>query len=80
MPGDLMDDPLYLRISPALRRSAYYVLASAVPLAIVAFCVSRFVRGECVASAAAFGTFFFFACMTMIVPLRWALRIDHELS
>jgi hypothetical protein len=42
-PGDQVDDPLYLRISPALRRSAYYVLASAVPLAIVAFWVAGFV-------------------------------------
>ena len=42
------------------------------------FWVSRHVRGESFGSAAAFGTFLTLACLTMVLPLRWALRIDHE--
>ena len=75
-----MDRPIYLRIAPELRRSAYYVLASAVPLALVGFCVFRFARNESVASAAFFSglVLIFVPCMTITVPLRWSLRIDKE--
>jgi hypothetical protein len=73
-----MDDPLYRHIAPDLRRSVYYVLASAAPLALSGFLVSRYVRGEPVASAAGLSVFLLLACMTMIAPLRWAVRIDHQ--
>jgi hypothetical protein len=69
---------IYLRIMPELRRSAYYVLASGVPLALVAYCVARFAQGRSIASAACVSGILFLLCMTMIVPLRWALRIDDH--
>jgi len=64
-----MDTPIYLRIMPELRRSAYYVLAAGVPLALVAYWVA--------ADIGKMG-FVFLLCMTMIVPIRWALRIDNQ--
>lgn len=73
-----MDESIYLRISPALRRSAYYVLAASVPLAAVCSWVSRFARSDTLASAISFGAVVFLLCMTTLVPLHWVLRIDHE--
>jgi hypothetical protein len=74
-----MDHPRYFCISPALRRSAYYVLFSAIPLAIILFWVSRFARGEGIVSAAckSGSLLFIFSALTFL-PLRWALRIDNE--
>jgi hypothetical protein len=73
-----MDEPIFLRISPELRRSAYYVLAASVPLALACFWVSEFVGDETPVSRAVRSAFIFLLSMTMIVPLRWSLRIDDE--
>jgi hypothetical protein len=73
-----MDQPIYFRISPEMRKCAYYVLASAVPLALVCFCISRFVRNENIVPATLRSMLPFTLCMTMVVPIRWSLRIDDQ--
>ena len=73
-----MDEPIFLRIPPELRRSAHYVVAASVPLALVAFWVNEFIGNETPVAGAVGCPFFVLLCMTMIVPLRWALRIDDQ--
>jgi len=73
-----MDGPIYLRISPELRRSACYVLVSSLPLALICYWVSRFATDESIASAAFRSGLLLLLGMAMIVPLRWSLRLDDQ--
>jgi len=73
-----MDRPIYFRIMRELRRSAYYVLAAAPLLAVTAFFVSRFARHDGTTIAILTGGFFLLLCLTMVVPLRWSVRIDDQ--
>ena len=73
-----MDEPIFLRISPEVRRCVYYVLAASVPLALVAYWVNEFVGNKAPASGVARCASIFLFIIAMFVPLRYALRIDDQ--
>ncbi|MGO8744618.1 MAG: hypothetical protein ACLQNE_01390 [Thermoguttaceae bacterium] len=73
-----MDEPILLRISPERRRCVYYVLASSIPLALVAFWVNELVGNKAPASWVGPSVSVLLLWMAMIVPLRWAMRIDDQ--
>ena len=74
-----MDESIYFRIAPELRRCAWYVLTSAPVIALSAFVMRHFALGENVFSAActAGGMLIFFSILAAI-PLRWSLRLDDQ--
>jgi hypothetical protein len=72
-----MSGPTVLRIAPEYRRSAIYALIAVVPLWLILFWVAHFIQGNAPWRAAARGTPFLLLGLAMIVPLRWALRIDE---
>lgn len=71
------EQDLFLRIAPDYRRSAWYVLAAVLPLMLVCCSVSR-LNGESMAGAAARCSMFLLLAAAMVVPLRWATRIDRQ--
>ncbi len=72
-----MSSPFKFRVAPEVRRSAYYLLASAAPLVAVGFGVSSF-AGSVTREAVGFSVLVLAACVAMIVALRWNLRIDDQ--
>ncbi len=64
------------RIAPALRRSCWFAIIGSVMLAIVFFCVARFVQNRGPVDIAVGLIPFALLTGAMVFPLRWKLRIS----
>jgi len=70
--------PVQLRMRAEYRRCAIYALVACVPLAVVAFWVNKYVHAENAPGPVAHALLFLVLGVVLIVPLRWALRVDDR--
>jgi hypothetical protein len=78
LPESDLRTAIHLRIAPELRRCAVYAVIGALLIAIVAVWATHFVEKRPAFNTAVECAVCLMLALAMLVPLRWALRIDHR--